>query len=792
MYEHNNAVTQREYSSRFVRALVTCFWLLLWSLGGKAQWGVVNRTHCLKLGKTKQGTFGGSMLSLCLWPYASSGHSDSVTYQQKGKLVNGLGLACFLQKSGLASIGSFIMPSDGTWSTEEPSPTDSLKGSSLPPLLHSSSISTKTYESRFPGVDIFVFTADAVVEPPMMVINTVLSVMAYDYPPEKLSVYLSDDGGSDVTFYALLEASSFAKHWVPFCKRFKVEPRSPAAYFNTLSSTKSQDHNYVKDLETIHKLYEEMKRRVEEATKLGVPSEARSKHNGFSQWDSYSSPRDHDTILQIVMHKKDSQGSKDVDGCILPTLVYMAREKRPHYHTHFKAGAINSLLRVSSTISNGKIILFLDCDMSSTHSESVKDALCFFMDEDKGQEIAYVQFPQGFHNIGKNDLYANAISDIVEVELHGFDGFGGPLFIGTCCYLRRDALWWKKFSHEYKNDWNDANENEVTEVNLHELEEESKALANCSYEKNTLWGKKIGSIYGCLVEDVITGLQMQLHGWKSVYYNPSIRAFSGIAPTKLLHTLVQMKRWGEGHLQLSLSEFRPKWYGDKKINICLLLGYWHHNFFAITSLSVLYYSIIPSLYLLKGVSFFPKISSLWCIPFTCVMVGEIVYSLIEGLSMGGSIQGWWNAIRMWLYVKTSSFLFSLIDGILGFFGRPNSSFSLTSKVIDDDASQRYEKEVMEFGTSSPYFTVLATLALLNLFCLLLTLKDLVLGKGGFAAEKMALQVVLCGVLVLINFPLYQAIFVRKDKGRMPTSVSIKSTTLALTACVFFKLFNSVN
>jgi len=43
-----------------------------------------------------------------------------------------------------------------------------------------------------------------------------------------------------------------------------------------------------------------MKRRVEDATKLGgVPSEARSKHNGFSQWDSNPSPRDHDTILQV-------------------------------------------------------------------------------------------------------------------------------------------------------------------------------------------------------------------------------------------------------------------------------------------------------------------------------------------------------------------------------------------------------------------------------------------------------------------------------------------------------------
>jgi cellulose synthase/poly-beta-1,6-N-acetylglucosamine synthase-like glycosyltransferase len=71
------------------------------------------------------------------------------------------------------------------------------------------------------------------IEPPAMVINTVLSVMAYDYPPEKLSVYLSDDGGSDLTFYAMVEAARFSKIWLPFCKKFKVEPRSPEACFRT-------------------------------------------------------------------------------------------------------------------------------------------------------------------------------------------------------------------------------------------------------------------------------------------------------------------------------------------------------------------------------------------------------------------------------------------------------------------------------------------------------------------------------------------------------------------------------
>ncbi|WVY90620.1 hypothetical protein V8G54_036134 [Vigna mungo] len=546
---------------------------------------------------------------------------------------------------------------------------------------------SQRYESRLPGVDIFVFTADAVVEPPLMVINTVLSVMAYDYPAEKLSVYLSDDGCSDITFYALLEASSFAKHWVPFCKRFKLEPRSPAAFFNnTHASSKSQDHNYVKHFATIRKLYEEMKRRVEDATKWGVPSEARSKHNGFSQWEnSYTSRRDHDTILQIVVHKNDLHGSKDEDGCILPTLVYMAREKRPQYHSHYKAGAINSL-----------------------------------------------------------------------VDLPGTDGFGGPIFIGTCCFFRRDALCWNKFSREYKNDWNDENENEkeVTEVNLHELVENSKALADCAFEKNTFWGKKIGSIYGSLVEDVVTGLWIQSQGWKSVYYNPSIRAFSGIAPTNLLRSLVQMRRWAEGQLQILFSEFRPKCYGHNKVKLGLQWGYLHYNTFAITSLSVLYYSIIPPLYLLKGISFFPKMGSLWFIPFASVIVGEIAYSLIEGLSKEGSIKG--------------------------FFGHSNSSFLLTPKVTEDDLAKRYEKEIMEFGTSSPYFTVLATVALLNLFCLLSTLKDLFLEKGAFV-EKMALQVLLCGFLVFINFPLYEAILIRKDKGRMPTILSVKSTTLAFTA-----------
>lgn len=75
-------------------------------------------------------------------------------------------------------------------------------------------------------------------------------------------------------------------------------------------------------------------------------------------------------------------------------------------------------IRVSSEISNGAIILNVDCDMYSNNSDSIRDALCFFMDEEKGHEIAFVQCPQNFENITKNELYSNSLRVIYEVSRH--------------------------------------------------------------------------------------------------------------------------------------------------------------------------------------------------------------------------------------------------------------------------------------------------------------------------------------------------------------------------------------
>ena len=47
--------------------------------------------------------------------------------------------------------------------------------------------------------------------------------------------------------------------------------------------------------------------------------------------------------FQILIDGRDPN-AKDRDGFVLPTLVYLAREKRPQHHHNFKAGAMNALV----------------------------------------------------------------------------------------------------------------------------------------------------------------------------------------------------------------------------------------------------------------------------------------------------------------------------------------------------------------------------------------------------------------------------------------------------------------
>ncbi|KAJ8770571.1 hypothetical protein K2173_018062 [Erythroxylum novogranatense] len=561
---------------------------------------------------------------------------------------------------------------------------------------------SQRYEKYLPGIDIFVCTADPVMEPPIMVVNTVLSVMAYDYPPEKLNVYLSDDGGSDLTFYAMLEASKFSKYWLPFCKKFNVEPRSPEAYFRSAVEPLDEPDNKVKE------------------------------------WH----------VIKILIDGRDPK-FVDSEGQTLPTFVYLAREKRPQYPHHFKAGAMNSLIRVSSSVSNNPIILNVDCDMYSNNANSIRNALCFFMDDEKGHEIGYVQSPQAFENITKNDLYGNSLHVIAEVEIAGLDANGGAPYFGTGCFHRREALCGKQYSKGYKVDLKKVDE-KTAEVSSKKLEEVSKVLASCSYENDTEWGKEMGLKYGYSTEDVMTGLCIQCRGWRSINYSPERKAFLGVAPTTLL----------------------------QRIPFKLQVSYCTYLLWAANSLATLYYVSVPSICLLRGISLFPQASNPWFQPFAYAMLSNRIYGLGEFVWCGGTFHGWWNDQRIWLFKRTTSYFFASADNILRLLGFTKSAFAITAKVVDEDVSKRYEQEVMEFGSQSPVFNIIVTLALFNMFCFLGVMKLIVFSQTKIL-DEFAVQIILCGLLVIINMPVYEALFFREDKGRMPTSVTCKSVVFAL-------------
>lgn len=86
----------------------------------------------------------------------------------------------------------------------------------------------------------FVSTVDPLKEPPLITANTVLSILSVDYPVDKVSCYVSDDGSAMLTFESLSETAEFARKWVPFCKKHNIEPRAPEFYF-------AQKIDYLKD-----------------------------------------------------------------------------------------------------------------------------------------------------------------------------------------------------------------------------------------------------------------------------------------------------------------------------------------------------------------------------------------------------------------------------------------------------------------------------------------------------------------------------------------------------------------
>ncbi|CAN6922549.1 unnamed protein product [Brassica oleracea] len=348
--------------------------------------------------------------------------------------------------------------------------------------------SNPTGKSDLPGLDMFVSTADPEKEPPLVTSNTILSILAADYPVEKLACYVSDDGGALLTFEAMAEAASFANIWVPFCRKHNIEPRNPDSYFSLKRDPYKNKvkADFVKDRRRVKREYDEFKVRIN-----GLPDSIRRRSDAYhareeikamkeqrqnredeivepvkipkatwmadgTHWPGTwinSAPdhsrSDHAGIIQVMLKPPsdeplhgDSEGFLDLTDVDirLPLLVYVSREKRPGYDHNKKAGAMNALVRASAIMSNGPFILNLDCDHYIYNSQALREGMCFMMDRG-GDRLCYIQFPQRFEGIDPSDRYANHNTVFFDVNMRALDGLMGPVYVGTGCLFRRIALY---------------------------------------------------------------------------------------------------------------------------------------------------------------------------------------------------------------------------------------------------------------------------------------------------------------------------------------------------------------
>ncbi|KAK3130117.1 hypothetical protein QOZ80_6BG0489130 [Eleusine coracana subsp. coracana] len=684
--------------------------------------------------------------------------------------------------------------------------------------------------SLLSAVDLFVSTVDPLKEPPLVTANTVLSILAVDYPVDKVSCYVSDDGASMLTFEALSETAEFARKWVPFCKKFSIEPRAPEFYFS-LKVDYLKDKvqpTFVQERRAMKREYEEFKVRINAlvAKAMKVPEEGWIMKDG-TPWPG-NNTRDHPGMIQVFL---GHSGGHDTEGNELPRLVYVSREKRPGFQHHKKAGAMNALIRVSAVLTNAPFMLNLDCDHYINNSKAIREAMCFLMDPQIGRKVCYVQFPQRFDGIDAHDRYANRNTVFFDINMKGLDGIQGPVYVGTGCVFRRQALYGynppkgpkrpkmvmcdccpcfgrKKRKHAKDGLPEGADvgmdgdkEMLMSQMNFEKrfgqsaafvtstlmeeggvppssspaaLLKEAIHVISCGYEDKTDWGLELGWIYGSITEDILTGFKMHCRGWRSVYCMPKRAAFKGSAPINLSDRLNQVLRWALGSVEIFFSRHSPLLYGYKNGNLKWLerFAYINTTIYPFTSLPLLAYCTLPAVCLLTGKFIMPSISTFASLFFIALFISIFATGILEMRWSGVSIEEWWRNEQFWVIGGVSAHLFAVVQGLLKVLGGIDTNFTVTSKATGDEDDEFAELYAFKWTT---LLIPPTTLLVINIIGVVAGISDAI--NNGYQSWGPLFGKLFFAFWVIVHlYPFLKGLMGRQN--RTPTIVVIWSVLLA--------------
>ncbi|CAO2035026.1 unnamed protein product [Urochloa humidicola] len=663
---------------------------------------------------------------------------------------------------------------------------------------------------ELPAVDLFVTTADPKLEPPAVTVNTVLSLLALDYPADKLTCYVSDDGCSPATCFAMREAAEFARLWVPFCRKHGVGVRAPFIYFSSSSGGASgDDEEFQRDWTAIKHEYEKLVSRIENADEESLVRRGDGEFAEFVGADR----RDHPTIIKVLR-----DNSKAADGTEIPSLIYISREKSPRHPHHFKSGAMNVLTRVSAVLTNAPIMLNVDCDMFANNPQVALHAMCLLLGFDDEVHSGFAQAPQKFYGGLKDDPFGNQMEVIYEKIGIGIAGLQGMFYAGTGCFHRRKVIYGAppesiadvqlqptrmRGSPSYKElQKMFGSSKELIEsargtisgemfaaapmVDLSSRIDVAKEVSACSYEAGTSWGQEVGWVYGSMTEDILTGQRIHAAGWRSALLNPDPPPFLGGAPTGGPASLTQYKRWATGLLEIILSRNNPILACiSKHLEFRQCLAYLVIHVWPLRAPFELCYALLGPYCLLANQSFLPKASEPgFMIPLALFLIYNI-YNFLEYMECRLSARAWWNNHRMQRIVSSSAWLLAFLTVVLKTLGLSETVFEVTRKEqqggAPDGGGDDADPGRFTFD-ASPVFVPPTALTALTVVALAVGAWRAVAGgaaAGGVSGAGGGPSVgefACCGWLVLCFWP-----FVRGFAGRgsygIPWSVKIKAGLL---------------
>ncbi|CAJ1939154.1 unnamed protein product [Sphenostylis stenocarpa] len=509
--------------------------------------------------------------------------------------------------------------------------------------------------------------------------------------------------------------------------------------------------------------------------------------------------KDHPSLIEVIQESIID----DVDNVKMPLLVYVAREKKCSHPHHFKAGALNVLLRVSSLMSNSPYILVLDCDMFCNDPASARYAMCFHLDPKISSSLSFVQFPQKFHNSSKNDIYDSQLRSLFTVLWQGMNGLKGPALSGTGFYIKRVSLYGNSTrkgtdllkqkehfgsSNEFIGSLDQNYSSDLVSDQKYALLDELHFLASCKYEIGTKWGKEVGFTYDSVVEDYLTGFILHSNGWTSVFCEPSRPQFLGTATTNLNDVLIQGTRWYSGLFENGINRFCPLIYWSTRMPLLQCLCFAWLTYFPLYCLPLLCLATIPQLSLLNGIPLYPKVSDPFFIIFIFIFLSSLLKHLQEVSLTGGTLHNWINEQRIWMMKSVTCHLYGCLDALLKKVGIREASFLPTNKLDDDEKTLLYEMDKYDFQASNIFIAPMLFLITINIYCLVGGVYRVLLVGD---CDKMFIQIFLAVYIITINYPIIEGLLIRKDKGCISKLVAIPVILATLVLLTLIKLLANV-